>query len=189
MRTPHVSCVGKGGRCALDPRQSGAFINSTTPRVLGRVKICHRGEIDTTTPSRTPNYDLSFSLSKHLSTWSHRVVNRTGPSFASHQSIIPTAISKPIAEVPTWVRTEPPCGCGCEPGSITKTCAKYRSAARQVDNSKGTYLPGRIRGTKKASFGVESKGHRSEAAVGAFREVRSLSNKFIARCRVAPGHG
>ena len=116
--------------------------------------------------------------------------NQRGLSLASHQSIVPTAVTRLITKVPTRIRTEPPvCSCACEPGSITKTYTRHRSAARWVDNPNGTYLSGRIRGTKKAPFGVESKGHRSEAAVGTFREVRSLSNEFIARCRLAPGHG
>lgn len=55
--------------------------------------------------------------------------------------------------------------------------------------SKSIYLPGRIRSTKQAPFGVESKGHRSKAALGTLLEVRSLSNEFIAGCRLAPSYG
>ena len=58
-----------------------------------------------------------------------------------------------------------------------------------MDDSKGMYLPGRIRATKEAPFGVESKGHRSEAAVGTFREVRSLGDELVAGCRLAPSYG
>lgn len=58
-----------------------------------------------------------------------------------------------------------------------------------MDNSKGSHLSRRIGGAKETPLGVESEGHRSEAALRALLEVRSLCNEFVARCGLAPSHG